>query len=111
MLGALRDSFSYSGDLGRKDNVTSLSFGKRLVRHLPNARLVIINNCGHSPHMECPDQITSFRMRPLLAITWQRSNLPRNSVVCRLLGALEKRNKYRRANASGEGHVTDMRAS
>jgi pimeloyl-ACP methyl ester carboxylesterase len=44
---------------GRKDSVVSLSFGKRLARHLPNARLVIINNCGHSPHMECPNKVVS----------------------------------------------------
>jgi pimeloyl-ACP methyl ester carboxylesterase len=37
---------------GREDVVTPLSFGERLVRELPNARLVVYPRCGHFPMIE-----------------------------------------------------------
>ncbi len=37
---------------GREDIVTPLSIGERLVRQLPNARLVIYPRCGHFPMIE-----------------------------------------------------------
>jgi pimeloyl-ACP methyl ester carboxylesterase len=42
---------------GRKDRVVPLKFGKRLVRDLPNSRLIVIDDCGHVPHQECPDEV------------------------------------------------------
>jgi pimeloyl-ACP methyl ester carboxylesterase len=37
---------------GREDRVTPLSVGERLVRDLPNARLVVYPRCGHFPMIE-----------------------------------------------------------
>jgi pimeloyl-ACP methyl ester carboxylesterase len=42
---------------GRKDGVVPLRLGKRLARDLPNARLVVIDHCGHAPHEECPAEV------------------------------------------------------
>ena len=39
---------------GREDRVALLPFGERLQRELPNARLVVIGDCGHVPEIECP---------------------------------------------------------
>ena len=39
---------------GRRDRVVPLRFGKRLARDLPNARLTVIDDCGHTPHKERP---------------------------------------------------------
>ena len=39
---------------GRRDRVVPLRFGKRLARDLPNARLTVIDLCGHAPHKERP---------------------------------------------------------
>lgn len=37
---------------GREDEVTTLSFGERLARELPNARLAVYPRCGHFPMIE-----------------------------------------------------------
>jgi pimeloyl-ACP methyl ester carboxylesterase len=37
---------------GREDEVTTLGFGERLVRELPNARLAVYPRCGHFPMLE-----------------------------------------------------------
>jgi len=37
---------------GREDNVTTVGFGERLLRELPNARLVVYPRCGHFPMIE-----------------------------------------------------------
>lgn len=37
---------------GREDRVTTLAIGERLVRELPNARLVTYPRCGHFPMLE-----------------------------------------------------------
>jgi len=42
---------------GRDDRVVPLRFGKHLARHLPNAQLTVIDDCGHTPHLECPDEV------------------------------------------------------
>jgi pimeloyl-ACP methyl ester carboxylesterase len=39
---------------GREDELVPLRFGKRLARDLPNACLVVIDDCGHEPHEERP---------------------------------------------------------
>lgn len=44
---------------GRKDGVVPLRLGRRLVRDLPNARLMIIDNCDHWPHQECPAEVVA----------------------------------------------------
>ena len=37
---------------GRDDEVTTLAFGERLARELPNARLAVYPRCGHFPMIE-----------------------------------------------------------
>ena len=37
---------------GREDIVTPLRYGERLVRDLPNAKLVTYARCGHFPMIE-----------------------------------------------------------
>jgi pimeloyl-ACP methyl ester carboxylesterase len=37
---------------GREDEVTTLRFGERLARELPNARLAVYPRCGHFPMLE-----------------------------------------------------------
>lgn len=39
---------------GREDRIVPLSVGERLVRDLPDARLEILDECGHIPHEELP---------------------------------------------------------
>lgn len=42
---------------GREDEVVPLRFGKRLAHDLPNARLIVIDGCGHAPHRQRPDEV------------------------------------------------------
>jgi pimeloyl-ACP methyl ester carboxylesterase len=42
---------------GRKDGIVPLRLGRRLVRDLPNARLMVIDYCDHWPHLECPTEV------------------------------------------------------
>jgi pimeloyl-ACP methyl ester carboxylesterase len=44
---------------GRDDEVTLLSFGERLARDLPNARLLVYPQCGHFPMIEAAGPSTS----------------------------------------------------
>jgi pimeloyl-ACP methyl ester carboxylesterase len=39
---------------GDDDRIVPTENSLRLARELPNARLVVIPNCGHVPHEECP---------------------------------------------------------
>jgi len=41
---------------GREDPLISLDQGVRLQGELPQARLVVLENCGHNPHEEWPEQ-------------------------------------------------------
>jgi pimeloyl-ACP methyl ester carboxylesterase len=40
---------------GRQDAIVPLNCGEIYARELPNARLHVIDHCGHSPHHERPD--------------------------------------------------------
>ncbi len=42
---------------GRRDHVVPLRYGKRLARDLPNAQLLIIDDCGHTPNTERPAEV------------------------------------------------------
>src|SRR5207248_7377497 len=44
---------------GSEDDVVSVRFGRRLARDLPNARLIIFEQCGHRPHKECPANVVA----------------------------------------------------
>ncbi len=39
-----------------KDRIVPLKFGKRLARDLPDARIDVIEDCGHIPHEEQPEE-------------------------------------------------------
>ena len=41
---------------GRDDKLIPLSFGERFHREIADSRLRIIDNCGHIPQVECPDE-------------------------------------------------------
>jgi pimeloyl-ACP methyl ester carboxylesterase len=43
---------------GREDLVTPIKYGERLVRDLPNAKLVTYPRCGHFPMIEARDAST-----------------------------------------------------
>ncbi len=40
---------------GREDRITPLQVAKEFENMIPDARLVVINDCGHAPMMEKPD--------------------------------------------------------
>lgn len=42
---------------GRQDRIIPLENGERLHRALKNSRLVIIEDCGHNPHEEKPEEV------------------------------------------------------
>ena len=44
---------------GRRDRVVPLRFGRRLARNLPNARLSVIDHCGHTPHKDRPAAVVA----------------------------------------------------
>ena len=44
---------------GREDRLIPLSFGERLNHEIAASELRIIDNCGHMPHVECPDQFNA----------------------------------------------------
>jgi len=41
---------------GREDTVTTLEMGERLLRDLPNARMIVYPRCGHLPMIEAADE-------------------------------------------------------
>jgi 2-hydroxy-6-oxonona-2,4-dienedioate hydrolase len=41
---------------GRDDKLIPLSFAERLHKEIAGSRLVVIDNCGHMPQVECPDK-------------------------------------------------------
>src|SRR6266481_5812844 len=43
---------------GRDDKLIPLSFAERFHKEIANSQLRIIDNCGHMPHVECPDEFT-----------------------------------------------------
>lgn len=43
---------------GDRDFVVPLAHGKRLVREMPNAQLVILEGAGHIPNLECPELVS-----------------------------------------------------
>ena len=41
---------------GREDKLIPLSFGERFHKEIAGSRLRVIDNCGHMPHVECPEK-------------------------------------------------------
>jgi pimeloyl-ACP methyl ester carboxylesterase len=44
---------------GGDDKLIPLSFGQRFHQEIANSRLQIIDNCGHMPQVECPDEFAT----------------------------------------------------
>lgn len=42
---------------GRHDRYIDIKYGQRMADIMPNARFVILENCGHSSHEECPEKV------------------------------------------------------
>jgi pimeloyl-ACP methyl ester carboxylesterase len=40
---------------GNDDRVIAIELSVRLAEELPNAGLVVISDCGHVPHKQCPE--------------------------------------------------------
>jgi pimeloyl-ACP methyl ester carboxylesterase len=84
LLRALRDHVSISGQQtilidhlsevkiptlviwGGNDRVIPLSHAEEAMKHLPNARLKVISDCGHMPHVERPSATASVLNRYLI---------------------------------------------
>jgi pimeloyl-ACP methyl ester carboxylesterase len=52
---------------GEKDEIVPLEVGRKLAGNIPNAKLVVVPNCGHVPQEECPSQ-TIDAMESFLSI-------------------------------------------
>ena len=44
---------------GERDRLVSVDAGEQAVRRLPGSELVVIEDCGHNPQMECPEQFSA----------------------------------------------------
>jgi 2-hydroxy-6-oxonona-2,4-dienedioate hydrolase len=44
---------------GRDDKLIPLSFGERFHHEIANSRLQVIDNCGHLPQVECPNEFAT----------------------------------------------------
>lgn len=52
---------------GRQDPVFPLEIAESAVKRIPGADLVVIENCGHMPHLERPDELTGHVRQFLLS--------------------------------------------
>ena len=48
---------------GREDTLIPLSFGERFNREIKASRLRVIDNCGHMPHVECPEKLNAVLLQ------------------------------------------------
>ena len=48
---------------GRDDKIIPLSFGEQFHREITNSRLRILDNCGHMPQVECPNEFANAVLR------------------------------------------------
>jgi len=48
---------------GRQDRIVPLGLGERLVQDLPDARLEVLDECGHIPHEEKPEESFTLLQR------------------------------------------------
>ena len=48
---------------GREDRTTPLELSDEMVAHIPNARLMVIENCGHMAPLEQPEAVTAALRR------------------------------------------------
>jgi len=52
---------------GRDDKLIPLSFAERFHKEIPGSRLEVIDNCGHMPHVECPEKFNTAVLQFLSA--------------------------------------------
>jgi pimeloyl-ACP methyl ester carboxylesterase len=43
---------------GERDRLISVDAGEEAVRRLPGSELIVLDDCGHNPQMECPDEFS-----------------------------------------------------
>jgi 2-hydroxy-6-oxonona-2,4-dienedioate hydrolase len=48
---------------GREDKPIPLSFGERFHQEINASRLHVIDNCGHMPHVECPEKLNAVLLQ------------------------------------------------
>jgi pimeloyl-ACP methyl ester carboxylesterase len=48
---------------GRDDKIIPLSFGEQFHREITTSRLRILDNCGHMPQIECPNEFANAVLR------------------------------------------------
>ena len=41
---------------GERDRLISVEAGEEAARRLPGSDLIVLDDCGHNPQMECPDE-------------------------------------------------------
>ncbi len=58
-VGRLLDSMIRGDDTLDNNKLIPLTFGERFHQEITNSRLQIIDNCGHMPQVECPDQFVT----------------------------------------------------
>lgn len=66
---------------GREDVVTTLDYGERLSKELPNARLVVYPRCGHFPMIEAASASTAELARFLDAAVHNEPSAPSRSAA------------------------------
>jgi len=52
---------------GRDDKLIPLSFAERFHKEITGSRLEVIDNCGHMPHVECPEKFNTAVLQFLSA--------------------------------------------
>src|SRR6266568_2806674 len=48
---------------GREDKLIPLSFGERFHQEIKASRFCVIENCGHMPHVECPEKLNAVLLQ------------------------------------------------
>jgi pimeloyl-ACP methyl ester carboxylesterase len=44
---------------GAADRLVPVGVGERAVQELPGSELIVIDDCGHNPQMECPEEFAA----------------------------------------------------
>jgi len=52
---------------GREDKLIPLNFAERFHKEITGSRLEVIDNCGHMPHVECPEKFNTAVLQFLSA--------------------------------------------
>jgi pimeloyl-ACP methyl ester carboxylesterase len=74
MLGSFMDAYQYVGKMdkpvlifwGREDHTVPFHHSQDLTKAIPQADLHLIENCGHIPHYEKPEEVNPILLKFLL---------------------------------------------